>query len=95
MAQQSPSDIVRVPYDEAYAQGFEDLERRVPDVRKLEQLTGFRFSISLEQIIEDVVEDQRRRLFAKDSQAPRHRAVSKTGSAPRARGSRGAAPARG
>ena len=60
----SPSDIVHVPYDEAYAEGFEDLERRVPDVRKLEQLTGFRFSIPLEQIIEDVVEDQRRRLAA-------------------------------
>ncbi len=91
----SRSDIVHVPYDEAYAEGFEDLERRVPDVRKLEQLTGFRFSIPLEQIIEDVVEDQRRRLFAKASQAPRHRAVSKTVSAPRTRGSRGAAPARG
>jgi UDP-glucose 4-epimerase len=91
----SPSDIVHVPYDEAYAEGFEDLERRVPDVRKLEQLTGFRFSIPLEQIIEDVVDDQRRRLFAKASQAPQHRAVSKTVSGPRTRGSRGAAPARG
>ncbi len=64
----SSSDIVRVPYDEAYAQGFEDLARRVPDVRKLERLTGFRFSISLEQIVADVIEDQRRQLGAKARQ---------------------------
>ena len=89
----STSDIVHVPYAEAYAEGFEDLERRVPDVRKLERLTGFRFSIPLEQIVEDVVEDQRRRLRAETVRSPR--AGSETTSAPRPHGSRGAAPARG
>ncbi len=58
----SQSDIVNVPYSEAYAEGFEDLERRVPDVRKLERLTGFKFSRSLEQVVEEVVADARSRL---------------------------------
>ena len=58
----STSAIVHVPYGEAYAEGFEDLERRVPDVRKLEKLTGFRFRHSLETIIGDVVAEQRARL---------------------------------
>jgi UDP-glucose 4-epimerase len=69
----SSSDIVHIPYDEAYAEGFEDLERRVPEVHKLEQLTGFRFSIPLERIIEDVVEDQRRELAARAVKAPSRR----------------------
>jgi UDP-glucose 4-epimerase len=57
----SPSSIVHVPYREAYAEGFEDMQRRVPDVRKLERLTGFRPRLPLARIIADVVEDQRRR----------------------------------
>ncbi len=58
----SESDIVYVPYAEAYAEGFEDLERRVPDVSKLERMTGFRFSRGLEQVVEEVVADARSRL---------------------------------
>ena len=41
-AANSPSPIVRIPYDEAYAEGFEDMPRRVPDVSKLERTIGFR-----------------------------------------------------
>lgn len=58
----SRSEIVLVPYGEAYAAGFEDMMRRVPDVTKLERVTGFRPRTSLEVIIRDVVEDQRARL---------------------------------
>lgn len=61
----SESEIVLVPYEEAYAAGFEDLERRVPDVSKLERVTGFRPATSLEQIVADVVADQRARLAAR------------------------------
>ena len=60
----SRSDIVLIPYSEAYAVGFEDMMRRVPDVSKLERVTGFRPSTSLEVIIRDVVDDQRARLVA-------------------------------
>ncbi len=60
----SRSEIRLIPYGEAYAAGFEDMMRRVPDVTKLERVTGFRPSTSLEVIIRDVVADQRARLSA-------------------------------
>ena len=58
----SRSPIVKVPYDEAYAAGFEDMQRRIPDVRKLERTIGTRPSTPLETIIADVVAEQRRQL---------------------------------
>jgi UDP-glucose 4-epimerase len=58
----SSSEIVHVPYDEAYAEGFEDMQRRVPDVRKLERTIGFRPETPLETIIDDVVAHQRQSL---------------------------------
>ena len=61
----SHSEIVLVPYAEAYAEGFEDMLRRVPDLTKLERTIGFRPRIPLSTIIEDVVADQRSRLAAR------------------------------
>lgn len=58
----SSSEIVHIPYSEAYAAGFEDMMRRVPDVTKLERVTGFRPSTPLAQIVADVVDDQRNRV---------------------------------
>jgi UDP-glucose 4-epimerase len=58
----SDSSIALVPYEEAYAEGFEDMERRVPDCTKIEQWTGFQPRRSLEQIIADVIADRRMRL---------------------------------
>jgi len=51
---QSSSDIDYIPYDRAYEPGFEDMMRRVPSVDKLEALTGFRPSTSLNEIIDRV-----------------------------------------
>jgi UDP-glucose 4-epimerase len=48
----SRSRIERVPYAEAYAQGFEDMPRRRPKLEKLERVTGFRPRTSLREIIE-------------------------------------------
>ena len=59
----SASEIVHVPYDEAYAEGFEDMPRRVPDLTKLERLTGFRARTALDEIIEDVLSAQRGQYF--------------------------------
>jgi UDP-glucose 4-epimerase len=61
----SHSEIQLIPYSEAYAEGFEDMLRRVPDVRKLEKAIGFRPRTPLAQIIADVVADQRARLAAR------------------------------
>jgi UDP-glucose 4-epimerase len=58
----SSSEIQLVPYSEAYAEGFEDMLRRVPDVRRLERTIGFRPHTPLSEIIADVVADQRARL---------------------------------
>ena len=55
----SKSEIRLVPYSEAYAEGFEDMQRRIPDVRKLERVIGMRPSTTLEQIIADVVAEQK------------------------------------
>jgi len=60
----SKSEFKLVPYNEAYAEGFEDMQRRVPDLVKLERTIGFRPRTSLAQIIKDVVADQRARLSA-------------------------------
>ena len=60
-AADSKSEIKLVPYNEAYAEGFEDMQRRVPDLVKLERTIGFRPRTSLAQIIQDVVADQRAR----------------------------------
>jgi UDP-glucose 4-epimerase len=55
----SDSEIVLVPYDEAYEEGFEDMPRRVPDITKVGALVGFRPEMSLDGIIERVVEYHR------------------------------------
>jgi UDP-glucose 4-epimerase len=52
----SRSEIVNVPYEEAYEQGFEDMRRRVPDVTKIGAAIGWKPTISLEQVLKDVIE---------------------------------------
>jgi UDP-glucose 4-epimerase len=51
----SASEIVHVPYERAYAEGFEDMARRVPDLAKLERAIGYRPTTTLETIIADVL----------------------------------------
>ena len=51
----SASPIVRVPYDQAYELGFEDMFRRVPSLAKLERLTGYRPLTPLSEIIARVI----------------------------------------
>jgi UDP-glucose 4-epimerase len=47
----SKSDIVLVPYSEAYAPGFEDMQRRVPDIRKANDLLGWAPKLGLNEIL--------------------------------------------
>ena len=51
----SASEIVVVPYHEAYGEGFEDMERRQPDIGKIRGLLGWEPEKSMDQIIDDVV----------------------------------------
>ncbi|MGH9685949.1 MAG: NAD-dependent epimerase/dehydratase family protein [Candidatus Acidiferrales bacterium] len=51
----SNSPITYTPYDQAYEPGFEDMQRRVPSLEKLEKLTAFRPSTPLAEIVDRVV----------------------------------------
>jgi UDP-glucose 4-epimerase len=56
---ESSSEIVLVPYEQAYPQGFEDLPRRVPDTTRIREAVGWRPERSLDDIILDVAESLR------------------------------------
>jgi len=52
----SDSEIVLVPYDEAYEEGFEDMPRRVPDISKVNAQVGFKTQMDLDGILKSVIE---------------------------------------
>ena len=56
---ESPSEIVYVPYDQAYEPGFEDMSRRVPSLEKLEMLAKFSPQTPLHTIIDSVIAEFR------------------------------------
>jgi len=60
----SRSEIVLVPYDQAYEAGFEDMPRRVPDLTRIAGLVGYAPTLDLDGILATVIEDQRARLTA-------------------------------
>ncbi len=51
----SDSPIKLIPYDEAYEEGFEDMPRRVPDLKKIGKLIGYKPTRSLVAIVDDVI----------------------------------------
>ena len=53
----SKSQIHHIPYDEAYPAGFEDMQRRVPDLKRVASLVGFRPTRRLDDILKDVIEE--------------------------------------
>ncbi|HYN88619.1 MAG TPA: GDP-mannose 4,6-dehydratase [Ardenticatenaceae bacterium] len=55
----SHSPITHIPYEEAYAEGFEDMRRRVPDLSKIGRLLGYEPDVGIDEIIARVVEFQR------------------------------------
>ena len=50
----SKSKIEKIAYEQAYPQGFEDMQRRVPDISKIDKILGWQPQINLEQIIKDI-----------------------------------------
>jgi len=50
----SSSEIQHIDYEKAYNKGFEDMKRRVPDITKIEELTGWAPKVNLDQIIDSV-----------------------------------------
>jgi UDP-glucose 4-epimerase len=53
----SKSEIKYIPYDEAYPAGFEDMQRRIPNLARIASLIGFRPTRSLDDIVTDVIEE--------------------------------------
>ncbi|MFC1631066.1 NAD-dependent epimerase/dehydratase family protein [Candidatus Omnitrophota bacterium] len=51
----SKSEITYIPYEQAYEEGFEDMQRRVPDISKIEKLIGYRPTANLDGILKDVI----------------------------------------
>ncbi len=55
----SDSEIVTIPYAEAYERGFEDMPRRVPDLTKIKHLVGYEPRVQLPDILTGVIEHHR------------------------------------
>jgi UDP-glucose 4-epimerase len=60
----SRSEIVHTPYDVVYEEGFEDMERRLPDISKIGSLVGWKPTRSLDDILVDVIGHERATLGA-------------------------------
>jgi UDP-glucose 4-epimerase len=60
----SKSVVRMVPYAQAYPPGFEDMERRMPELSRLKKLTGYAPKYSLDQILQDVIADIREQLVS-------------------------------
>lgn len=59
---ESASDIVHVPYEEAYEEGFEDMRRRIPDTGKIQAALGWQPRQDLDRILADVVAYEKSKL---------------------------------
>lgn len=70
----SRSEIVKIPYDKAYAPGFEDMMRRVPDLTKIKQAIEWEPTTSLNDTIDQIISYQKNRLsrHIKDEHEARH-----------------------
>ncbi len=56
----SNSEIVTVPYNDAYEVGFEDLKRRIPDLTRIRTLISYQPTVRLDEIIGKIWEHERR-----------------------------------
>ena len=52
---ESKSEIVLIPYEDAYVADFEDMMRRVPSVEKVARLIGFKPHVNLDEILSEKV----------------------------------------
>ncbi len=55
----SQSEIVFVPYEEAYEEGFEDMRHRIPDINKVSQLIAYSPQVGLDAMLKKIIESSR------------------------------------
>ena len=60
----SASEVVTIPYEEAYGEGFEDMQRRIPDIGKVQAALGWGPTRDLDAILADVVDYERTKAVA-------------------------------
>jgi len=53
------SKIVKIPYDQAYESGFEDMRRRIPDLSLIRKLVGYKHRATLTDILKSVIDHER------------------------------------
>jgi UDP-glucose 4-epimerase len=58
----SRSEIVHIPYDQAYESGFEDMKRRIPSTEKLGRLISYQPTVTLDEMLERITESIRSEL---------------------------------
>lgn len=58
----SASQIVKIPYEQAYEAGFEDMQRRVPDIAKINALIGWSPTTGLDDTVDQIIAYQRANL---------------------------------
>jgi UDP-glucose 4-epimerase len=51
----SPSEITFIPYHQAYDGGFEDMRQRIPDIQKIQRVTGWRPEVPLAQTLDEII----------------------------------------
>lgn len=61
---ESNSPIVHIPYEQAYAEGFEDMQRRIPDITRIRTLLGWEPTLRLDDILRRVIAYEREQLDA-------------------------------
>ncbi len=52
----SESEIIYIPYEKAYGIGFEDMQRRTPNINKIKRLIGYKPTLNLDAITMKVIE---------------------------------------
>jgi UDP-glucose 4-epimerase len=63
----SSSEVIHVPYLEAYGDGFEDMERRVPNIDLIYQLVGWKPKRDLSAIIADISVEIKRNSYSDET----------------------------
>ena len=58
----SSSPIELVPYEQIYGKSFEDMRRRVPDLRKIQRFVGYRPEVGLDELLDSVIRDIREQM---------------------------------
>ncbi len=59
----SSSETRCIPHEEVYGQGFEDMKRRVPDISKINNYTGWKPTVSIDNLLSKIIDYHRTILF--------------------------------